>query len=185
LFFLSCSSFFVPFSTLISLLLRVFLHISFSFAACFTLNFYHLNVSYIFSQTSRTFSIELRLSSFVCGKRWTCYWKFCIYLRYVQVGAPYRQIPMWSPLVLSLSWCYVTDSVETALLCNQRIITRSVFHDMIWYDMIYLLTAIVLTPGGRSTVHICIHTIHRTTQWNRIYRTYITIRIHKHNYKNT
>jgi len=39
--------------------------------------------------------------------------------------------------------------------------------------MIYLLTAIVLTPGGRSTVHICTHTIHRTTQWNRIYRTYI------------
>jgi hypothetical protein len=27
-------------------------------------------------------------------------------------------------------------------------------HDMIWYDMIYLLTAVGLTPGGSSTVHI-------------------------------
>jgi len=30
--------------------------------------------------------------------------------------------------------------------------------------MIYLLTAIVLTPGGSSTVHIYTQTIHRTTQ---------------------
>jgi hypothetical protein len=29
---------------------------------------------------------------------------------------------------------------------------------------IYLLTAIGLTPGGSSTVHIFTHTIHRTTQ---------------------
>jgi hypothetical protein len=31
-------------------------------------------------------------------------------------------------------------------------------------DMIYLLTAIGLTPGGSSTVHIYTQTIHRTTQ---------------------
>ena len=30
--------------------------------------------------------------------------------------------------------------------------------------MIYLLTAIVLTPGGSSTVHIYTQTTHRTTQ---------------------
>ena len=30
--------------------------------------------------------------------------------------------------------------------------------------MIYFLTAIGLTPGGSSTVHICTQTIHRTTQ---------------------
>jgi uncharacterized integral membrane protein len=30
--------------------------------------------------------------------------------------------------------------------------------------MIYLLTAIVLKPGGSSTVHIYTQTIHRTTQ---------------------
>jgi len=30
--------------------------------------------------------------------------------------------------------------------------------------MIYLLTALGLTPSGRSTVHIYTQTIHRTTQ---------------------
>jgi hypothetical protein len=33
-----------------------------------------------------------------------------------------------------------------------------------FYDMIYLLTAIRLPPGGSSTVHIYTQTIHRTTQ---------------------
>ena len=32
------------------------------------------------------------------------------------------------------------------------------------YDMIYLLTAIGLTPGGSSAVHIYTQTIHRATQ---------------------
>jgi hypothetical protein len=35
---------------------------------------------------------------------------------------------------------------------------------MIWYDMIYLSTAIGSTPSGSSTVHIYTQTIHRTTQ---------------------
>jgi uncharacterized integral membrane protein len=34
----------------------------------------------------------------------------------------------------------------------------------IWFDMIYLLTAIGLQPGGSSTLHIYTQTIHRTTQ---------------------
>jgi hypothetical protein len=52
--------------------------------------------------------------------------------------------------------------------------------------MIYLLTAIGLTPGGSSTVHIYTQTVHRTTQWKQNIQngTYITIRIYKHN-KNT
>jgi hypothetical protein len=41
----------------------------------------------------------------------------------------------------------------------------------IWYDMIYLLTAIGLTPGGSSTVHIYTQTVHSKIQWNRIHRT--------------
>jgi len=40
---------------------------------------------------------------------------------------------------------------------------------MIWYDMIYLLTAIGLPPGGSSTVHIYTQTVHRTTQ-NKQYK---------------
>ena len=35
----------------------------------------------------------------------------------------------------------------------------------IWYDMIYLLTAIGLSPGGSSTVHIYRQTTQRTTQF--------------------
>jgi len=38
-----------------------------------------------------------------------------------------------------------------------------------------LLTAIGLTSGGSSTVHIYAQTIHRTTHWNRIYRTEHTL----------
>jgi len=33
-----------------------------------------------------------------------------------------------------------------------------------WNDMIYLLNAIGLSPGGSSTVHIYTQTIHRTSQ---------------------
>ena len=43
-----------------------------------------------------------------------------------------------------------------------------------WYDMIYLLTAIGLSPGGRSTVHIYTLTIHRTIQ-NKQYINNTTI----------
>jgi len=64
-------------------------------------------------------------------------------------------------------------------------ILYDIWNDMIWYDvmwcdvmwcdviydMIYSLTAIGLTPGGSSTVHIYTQTVHRTTQWNRISRT--------------
>ena len=62
-----------------------------------------------------------------------------------------------------------------------------IWYDTIWYDMIYLLIAIGFTPVGSSTVHIYKQTVHRTTQWNRIHRTEhtLTIRIHKHNNKNT
>jgi hypothetical protein len=59
--------------------------------------------------------------------------------------------------------------------------------------MIYLLTALGLTPGGSSTVHIYIQTVqqHDLKKQNKHNRTYITIkihkyiRIHKHNNKNT
>ena len=38
--------------------------------------------------------------------------------------------------------------------------------------LIYLLTAIVLPPGGSSTVHIYTQTVHRTTQSTQtIHRT--------------
>jgi hypothetical protein len=52
------------------------------------------------------------------------------------------------------------------------------------YDMIYLLTAIGLTPSGSSTLHIYTQTVHRTTQWNRIHSILHAL-ILKHNNKNT
>jgi len=55
-----------------------------------------------------------------------------------------------------------------------------IWYDMIWYDMINLSTAIGLTPGGCSTVHIYTQTIHRTTQIQTIHRTrQITTEQHK------
>jgi len=48
------------------------------------------------------------------------------------------------------------------------------------YDTIYLSTAIGLTAGGSSTVHIYTQTIHRTTQIQTIHRrTQITREQHK------
>ena len=40
-------------------------------------------------------------------------------------------------------------------------VRNDVWYDMIWY---ILLTAVGLTPGGSSTVHIYTRTVHRTTQ---------------------
>ena len=48
----------------------------------------------------------------------------------------------------------------------KKITKRSTF----FHDMLYLLTAIGLSPGGSSTVHIYTQTIHRTTQ-NKQYNT--------------
>jgi len=48
------------------------------------------------------------------------------------------------------------------------------------YDMIYLSTAIGLTPGGSGTVHIYTQTVHRTTQIQTIHTTkQITTEQHK------
>jgi len=41
-------------------------------------------------------------------------------------------------------------------------VTRRFVHT--YNDMIYLLTAIGLTPGGSNTVHIYTQTVHRTIQ---------------------
>jgi hypothetical protein len=50
--------------------------------------------------------------------------------------------------------------------------------------MIYLLTAIGLTPGGSSTVHIYTQTIQGTTKKQTIHRT-TQKTIHRTTHKNT
>jgi hypothetical protein len=49
------------------------------------------------------------------------------------------------------------------LLASQEELCYGANYDII-YDMIYLLTAIGLTPGGSSTVHIYTQRVHRTTK---------------------
>jgi len=49
-------------------------------------------------------------------------------------------------------------------VCIQFLKALSIASFLLTYDMIYLLTAIGLSPGGSSTVHIYTKTIHRTTQ---------------------
>jgi len=44
-----------------------------------------------------------------------------------------------------------------------------IWYDVIWYDDIYL-TAIGLTPGGSSTVHIYTQTVHGTVQSSQTIR---------------
>jgi len=49
--------------------------------------------------------------------------------------------------------------------------------------LLYLLTAIGLTPGGSSTVHIYTQTLHRTTQITT--RTQLTTEQHNFQQNNT
>ena len=50
-------------------------------------------------------------------------------------------------------------SVQAGGICSRGLLALMI------YNMIYLLTAIGLTPGGGSTVHIYTQTVHRTTQF--------------------
>ena len=81
----------------------------------------------------------------------------------------------------------------TIKICGMPSVNLSFYNSSciqwIWkrYYLMYLLTAVGLAPGGSSTVHIYIQTIHRATQWkeNIQNRTYITTKIHKYNNKKT
>ena len=52
---------------------------------------------------------------------------------------------------------FLSDFNETCMLLTDF---WKMIRYQIWNDMIYLLTAIGLSPGGRSTVHIYTQTIH-------------------------
>ena len=63
---------------------------------------------------------------------------------------------------------FLTHVLQKRCALYDRILSTALFYyyfwmwRKIWYDMIYLLTAIGLSPGGRSTVNIYTQTIHRT-----------------------
>jgi hypothetical protein len=54
-------------------------------------------------------------------------------------------------------------------------IVEKYYGDLLILVLIYLLTAIGLTPGGSSTVHIYTQTIHRTTLLKTCRTTQLTI----------
>ena len=64
--------------------------------------------------------------------------------------------------------CKIKTSVRTASVPARTRNTPPPQHTSYkfynFYDMIYLLTAIGLSPGGSSTIHIYTQTIHRTIQ---------------------
>ena len=65
------------------------------------------------------------------------------------------------PLESSNSTLNFTQSTQFSYCRWSRVATCSGLYRQIW---IYLLTAIGLTPGGSSTVHIYTQRMHRTTQ---------------------
>jgi hypothetical protein len=79
--------------------------------------------------------------------------------------------------LLSEIWCSCSYTIRYALIHWRRFHVPTASYErfacpcatsyMIWYDIIYLLTAIGLSPGGNSTVHIYTQTIHRTIQNNQ------------------
>jgi hypothetical protein len=83
---------------------------------------------------------------------------------------------IWYDMVYGTVWCNMIYDTIYVMIYDMLwyMICYGIWY-MIWYDTmyytIYLLTAIGLTPGGSSTVHIYTQTIHRTTQWNRVHRT--------------
>ena len=80
---------------------------------------------------------------------------------------PWRSDPK---KIIYAPYCCFKTFRSTACFWNalphwiQDPVWSSMFISHKWYDMIYLLTAIGLSPGGRSAVHIYTHTIHRTIQ---------------------
>ena len=63
--------------------------------------------------------------------------------------------------MLSKSYLIIPNFVKNR--CNESHTLSAGVNEILWY-MIYLLTAIGLTRGASSTLHIYTQTIHRTTQ---------------------
>jgi hypothetical protein len=72
-----------------------------------------------------------------------------------------------------MTWCIIYYDVIYDTIYDMMI-WYMMWYDMIWYLIWYMiyLTAIGLTPGKSSTVHIYTQTVHRTTQSTQtIHRT--------------
>jgi hypothetical protein len=87
-----------------------------------------------------------------------------IYTQIISVTFIFKLIRQKYNMICYEMWYMIKYNIRYDMLYDM-------VYDMILYDMIYLLTANVLTPGGSSTVHIYTQTIHKTIQ--------ITIEQHK------
>jgi hypothetical protein len=80
----------------------------------------------------------------------------------VWTGGKYRPTGIRSPDRPARSQLpYIANHSSTSLTCG---LERETFRCDIDIDMTYLLTAVGLTNGGSSTVHIYTQTVHRTTK---------------------
>jgi hypothetical protein len=70
-----------------------------------------------------------------------------------------RSLRQNSVLHKTTGWWAIPEKQKTGIL---DVTLHIRFH--VWYDMIYLLTASGLPPGGSCTINIYTQTIHRTTQ---------------------
>jgi len=68
------------------------------------------------------------------------------------------------PGLLSGKWKMITCALKVTNIYVWYREKKFRIYNSIYQLFIYLLTAIWLTPGGSSTVHIYTQTIHRTTQ---------------------
>ena len=67
------------------------------------------------------------------------------------------------PIHGSPYWCWFWAAVIAQ--CGKKYLGSLALNLKVYVDMlIYLLTAVGLTPGGSSSVHIYTQTVHRTTQ---------------------
>ena len=86
---------------------------------------------------------------------------FCI------INPPVTQLHPASRSSILLKPSIALGTMFWIIILNLWPSVRAIWY-MIWHDMIHLLTAVGLSPGGSITAHIYTHTIHRTTQITRV-----------------
>ena len=126
----------------------------FFLSSLFSFSWVQIRINHV----SSLFIASLRLSYFAAFLHFFCATWLCWKRPFARLlGSP---LPSVSCVQTNASQTSVKAATADTflLICS---ISISIMK-CLWYDMIYLLTAIGLSPGGRSTVHIYTQTINRT-----------------------